>query len=134
LIDLLPGLSLIPVALGLLLYALRTYQWRLHNIHMRKSEGYHDPFGPSMLTVSSCFACCFLILSYSSCLPGLLLSLPSLPSSVVRPQLRLSRPGIVPMLLNLRALGQQATKIQACFCWPDTIKIVRKKSFIQFRT
>jgi len=45
------GLSFLPIGVLILLYALFTYHRRLYNIHNRVPTGYHDPFGPTILTV-----------------------------------------------------------------------------------
>jgi len=45
------GLAFIPISILIFIYALFTYHRRLHLIHNRIPTGYHDPFGPSILTV-----------------------------------------------------------------------------------
>lgn len=34
-----------------MVYALAVYHWRLRNIMSRRTRGYHDPFGPTILAV-----------------------------------------------------------------------------------
>ncbi len=42
---------MIPTAVALMLYALWQYHRRLKNIRERKPDGYHDPYGPTILSV-----------------------------------------------------------------------------------
>jgi len=46
------GVVFLPLAVILMLYALYTYQHRLRMIQARKMEGYHDAWGPVILTLA----------------------------------------------------------------------------------
>jgi uncharacterized membrane protein YidH (DUF202 family) len=46
------GVVFLPLAVLLMLYALYTYQHRLRMIQARKMEGYHDAWGPVVLTLA----------------------------------------------------------------------------------
>jgi uncharacterized membrane protein YidH (DUF202 family) len=49
--SLLVGLILVPVGTLVIGYALVQYHRRLWNIHNRRPSGFHDPIGPSVLSV-----------------------------------------------------------------------------------
>jgi uncharacterized membrane protein YidH (DUF202 family) len=44
------GLSLLPLALGFNLYAVRTFLWRVRRIKRRVPYRWDDPYGPVVLT------------------------------------------------------------------------------------
>jgi hypothetical protein len=45
------GLLFLPVGVSIMLYALSSYQLRLRLLRRRRMEGYHDAWGPTVLTV-----------------------------------------------------------------------------------
>jgi uncharacterized membrane protein YidH (DUF202 family) len=45
------GLLFLPVAVAIMLYALSTFQLRLRLLRRRRMEGYHDAWGPTLLTL-----------------------------------------------------------------------------------
>lgn len=57
------GLLFLPVAVAIMLYALSMYQLRLRLLRRRRMEGYHDAWGPTLLTVSlRGFSCAYHLL------------------------------------------------------------------------
>jgi len=45
------GLAFVPISILIFLYALFTFHRRLYLIYNKIPTGYHDPFGPTILTV-----------------------------------------------------------------------------------